>query len=218
MDQVFKALADGSRRQLLDRLNAHNGQSLRELGDGLDMTRQSVSKHLKILEMAKLVTTLLVGREKRHYLNAVPINDIAERWIHRYDQERVRALSGLKRALEETAVDQPKFVYIIYIKTTPERLWQALTDPSFTRRWWEMTYTSEWTVESTMTWERGGVTIADPAQVVLEFEPYHRLVYTWYYYTPDWRACSGTATHSWQPSQGRGGHGLPSPLSPSARW
>src|SRR5579862_1141641 len=114
MDPVFKALADGSRRQLLDRLNAHNGQSLQELCAGLDMARQSVSKHLRILETANLVTTLRVGREKRHYLNAVPINDIAERWIQHYDRDRIRALSDLKRALEEASVDQPKFVYTLY--------------------------------------------------------------------------------------------------------
>ena len=185
MDQVFKALADGSRRRLLDRLNEHNGQSLRELCAGLNMARQSVSKHLLILETANLVTTLRVGREKLHYLNAVPINDIAERWIHRYDQDRIRALSDLKRALEETPMDQPGFVYTIYIKTTPERLWKALTDPGFMRRWWGMTCTSDWQVGSTMTWEREGVTIADPAQVVLESEPYHRLAYTWHTYTPE---------------------------------
>ena len=104
------------------------------------MARQSVSKHLAILEAANLVTTLRQGREKLHYLNAVPINEIAERWINRYDQERVRALSDLKRALEETPMEKPQFVYTTYIRTTPERLWQALTDPAFTRRWWQTTF------------------------------------------------------------------------------
>jgi DNA-binding transcriptional ArsR family regulator len=85
MNAVFKALADPSRRQLLDRLNARNGQNLRELCGDLDMARQSVTKHLTVLEAAGLVTTLRRGREKLHYLNAAPINDIAERWIHRYD-------------------------------------------------------------------------------------------------------------------------------------
>ena len=97
---VFKALADPNRRLLLDRLNARNGQSLRELSEGLDMVRQSVSKHLDILEAANLVTTLRRGREKLHYLNAEPINEIAERWISQYDEQRLRALSDLKRALE----------------------------------------------------------------------------------------------------------------------
>jgi DNA-binding transcriptional ArsR family regulator len=100
LDPVFKALADPSRRQLLDRLNADNGQTLRELCAGLDMARQSVSKHLAILEDAELVVTVRRGREKLHYLNAAPINEIADRWINRYDQARVDALTDLNRALE----------------------------------------------------------------------------------------------------------------------
>src|ERR1700735_242188 len=111
---VFKALADPSRRHLLDRLNARNGQSLRQLSDGINMARQSVSKHLAILEAANLVTTVRQGREKLHYLNAAPINEIGERWINRYDRERVRALSDLKRALEEMPMEKPDFVYTTY--------------------------------------------------------------------------------------------------------
>src|SRR3954469_16821169 len=95
MDDVFRALADPSRRQLLDRLNERNGQTLRELCAGLDMARQSVSKHLATLEAANLVTTVRRGREKLHYLNAAPINEIAERWITQYDKERVHALGDL---------------------------------------------------------------------------------------------------------------------------
>src|ERR1700729_4648121 len=102
MDDVFKALADPSRRRLLDSLNARNGQNLRELCAGLSMARQSVSKHLAVLEAAHLVTTVWRGREKLHYINAEPINAIAERWIHQYDRARVRALADLKTALEET--------------------------------------------------------------------------------------------------------------------
>src|SRR5262252_10279196 len=127
IDEVFKALADTSRRRLLDSLNARNGQTLRELCAGLNMARQSVSKHLAILEAANLVTTVRRGREKLHYLNAAPINEIAERWINRYEQGRVHALADLKKALEDSPVDRPEFVYVNYIKTTPERLWQALT-------------------------------------------------------------------------------------------
>jgi len=191
MDQVFKSLADGSRRRLLDSLNVHNGQSLRALCAGLAMTRQSVSKHLAILGAANLVTTVRVGREKLHYLNAVPINDIAERWINRYDQARVYALSDLKRALEAPPMDKPKFVYTIYINTTPERLWQAITEPTFMRQWWGMTCTSDWAVGSTMTWEYKGVTITDPAQIVLESDPYRRLAYTWITYTPAFAKAHG---------------------------
>lgn len=182
---VFKALADPVRRLLLDRLNHRNGQNLKELSEGLDMARQSVSKHLDILEAANLVTTIREGRLKLHYLNAVPINEIAERWITRYDQGRVRALSDLKRALEEPSMDGPQFVYTTYIRTTPERLWQALTDPTFTSRWWQTTFETDWKVGSTMTWNNHGVVIADPEQVVLEADPYHRLAYRWHTFTPE---------------------------------
>src|SRR5438309_10261198 len=139
MDDVFRALADPSRRQLLDSLNARSGQTLRELCSGLQMARQSVSKHLAMLEAAELVTTVRRGREKLHYLNAAPINEIAERWINRYDQRRIEVLSDFKRALEGSPMDtttKPEFVYTTYIDSTPERVWQALTDPAFTRRYW----------------------------------------------------------------------------------
>ena len=100
MDQVFKALADASRRELLDRLRADNGQTLNELCARLDMTRQAVSKHLRILEEANLVATVKQGREKLHYLNPVPIHDIAERWIRKFERHRLQALSELKKGLE----------------------------------------------------------------------------------------------------------------------
>ena len=187
MVDVFKALADPSRRHLLDRLNARNGQNLRELSEGLDMARQSVSKHLAILEGANLVTTLRQGREKLHYLNAAPINEIAERWINRYDRQRVQALSDLKRALEETSMEQPPFVYTTYIRTTPERLWQALTEPSFTRRWWQTSFETVWEVGSPMIWDNNGIVITDPEQIVLESEPYRRLAYTWHTFTPEFK-------------------------------
>ena len=102
MDLVFKGLADESRRSLLDRLRAHNGQSLNQLCVGLPgMTRQAVSKHLAILEEANLIVVVKRGREKRHYLNPVPIHDIAERWIGKFERSRVDALSQLKQALEK---------------------------------------------------------------------------------------------------------------------
>src|SRR2546429_2989379 len=135
MDEVFKALADPSRRLLLDSLNARNGQNLQELCAGLSMARQSVSKHLAVLEAANLVTTVWRGREKLHYLNAEPINAIADRWITQYDRPRVQALADLKTALEiESMSSSKEFVYTTYIRTTPEKLWQALTDPAFSHR------------------------------------------------------------------------------------
>jgi DNA-binding transcriptional ArsR family regulator len=101
MDEVFKALADASRRSLLDRLHARNGQTLNELCDGLDMTRQAVTKHLAILEAANLVATTRHGREKLHYLNPVPIHEIGERWISKFERGRLAALSDMKRQLEK---------------------------------------------------------------------------------------------------------------------
>ena len=100
MDEVFKALADASRRSLLDRLHARNGQTLNELGDGLAMTRQAVTKHLLLLEAANLVAVVWRGREKLHYLNPVPIHEISERWIGKYERHRLQALSDLKKGLE----------------------------------------------------------------------------------------------------------------------
>jgi uncharacterized protein YndB with AHSA1/START domain len=185
MDEVFRALADPSRRQLLDSLNARNGQTLSELCSGLQMARQSVSKHLAILEAANLVTTVRRGREKLHYLNAAPINEIGERWITHYERERVETLADLKRALEEGPMDRPSFVYTTYIRTTPEQLWQALTDPAFTRRYWNASFETDWKPGSTMTWDMGGITVADPEQVVLESEPYRRLSFTWHTFTPE---------------------------------
>ena len=147
--------------------------------------------HLAVLAEADLVTTVWRGREKLHYLNAAPINAIAERWIDRYARERVHVLADLKRALEQEPMTETAFAYTTYINTTPERLWQALTDPEFTRRYWGVTFVSEWTAGATMTWEENGVTISDPEQVVLESEPGRRLVYTWHTFTPEFGAASG---------------------------
>lgn len=185
MDDVFRALADPTRRQLLDSLQAEQGQSLRELCADLAMARQSVSKHLAILESAGLVTTVRHGREKLHYLNAAPINEIGERWISHYDRARVETLADLKTALEATPMSKPTFVYTTYIRTTPELLWQAITDPAFTSRYWNLSFDTDWKAGSEMVWHNHGVTITDPAQVVLESDPYTRLSYTWHTMTPE---------------------------------
>lgn len=100
MDKVFKALADPGRRKLLDRLHTDNGQTLGELCEHMEMTRQAVTKHLKLLEAANLVVTIWRGREKLHYLNPVPIHEIAERWIGKYERGRLRVLAELKKQLE----------------------------------------------------------------------------------------------------------------------
>ncbi len=136
MDKVFKALADPSRRELLDRLFADNGQTLGQLCERLAMSRQAVTKHLVLLEEANLVATVRRGREKLHYLNPVPIHEIAERWIGKFERGRLQALRlSLKKGLER-AMSKPKFVYVTYIRTTPEKVWAALTDPQTIRTYW----------------------------------------------------------------------------------
>src|SRR5881392_2174551 len=108
MDKVFKALADASRRELLDRLRTENGQTLGQLCAHLDMTRQAATKHLALLEEANLVVVIWRGREKLHYLNPVPIHEIAERWIGKYERHRLQALSDLKKGLEENKKKKEK--------------------------------------------------------------------------------------------------------------
>ena len=186
MDDAFRALADPGRRRLLDSLNARNGQTLRQLCSELDMARQSVSKHLAVLEAANLVTTLRRGREKLHYLNAAPIHEIGQRWITQYDRPRVRALADLKRALEETTpMDKPTFVYTTYISTTPERLWQAITDPEFSRRYMGHALVSDWQKGSTYTWVEPPLEISHADQVILECDPFRRLAFTFHTFVPE---------------------------------
>jgi uncharacterized protein YndB with AHSA1/START domain/biotin operon repressor len=186
MDAIFKALADPNRRLLLDRLRRRDGQSLQELCAGLGMARQSVTKHLAVLEAAGVVTTARRGREKLHYLNTAPINDIADRWISQYHRERVRALADLKRALEEQPMSDTAFVYATYIRTTPEMLWRALTDPAFTMRYWGAGLHSDWKVGSPVLWQSSPEEEPrDLGERVLESEPPRRLSYTWHTYQPE---------------------------------
>jgi uncharacterized protein YndB with AHSA1/START domain/DNA-binding transcriptional ArsR family regulator len=186
MDAVFRALADPSRRELLDRLNDRNGQSLGELCEGLSMARQSVTKHLAVLEAANLVTTVREGRRKLHYLNTAPINDIADRWIGRYDRPRAQALADLKHVLEESPMAETEFVYTTYIKTTPEQLWRALTEPAFTMQYWGNALHSDWQVGSPILRQSGpDGEPEDLGEVVLEADPCRRLAYTWHTFQPE---------------------------------
>src|SRR5215207_6986024 len=125
MDEVFKALADPTRRGLLDELFRRDGQTLSELEGRLPMTRFGVMKHLKVLEEANLLTSKRRGREKLHFLNPVPIRLVHDRWVSKYAEPWAAALTGLKRDIEESIMEK---VFEIYIKTTPERLWEAITD------------------------------------------------------------------------------------------
>jgi DNA-binding transcriptional ArsR family regulator len=121
MDEVFKALADPSRRKLLDELHKSNGQSLGQLCELLDMTRQAVTKHLVILEEANLVAIVWRGREKLHYLNPVPIHEIYGRWISKYERHRLEALSELKKGLEEE-IEKPCNIQNSFTSPTSARL------------------------------------------------------------------------------------------------
>jgi uncharacterized protein YndB with AHSA1/START domain/DNA-binding transcriptional ArsR family regulator len=181
VDKVFKALADPTRRRLLDSLRQDNGQTLGRLCRQLDMARQSASQHLAVLEEANLISTVRRGREKLHYLNPVPIHDIQRRWIAPFDQPRLRALDAIKRHAEEPDMTtyQPTFVYVTYIQSTPQRVWHALTDADLTAEYWGHSNVSDWQVGSP--WEHrriDGSNIADVVGTVIESTPPTRLVMT----------------------------------------
>jgi uncharacterized protein YndB with AHSA1/START domain/DNA-binding transcriptional ArsR family regulator len=177
--EVFKALADPSRRLLLDSLFDADGQTLGELSAQLPgMTRFGVMKHLRILEGARLIATRKVGREKLHYLNPVPIRLMHDRWIGKYAEPWVGALANLKVQLEGTAIDRPRHVFQVYIRTTPERLWQAITDPDFTQRYLHRTRVdSTWRSGDRVTYWQGDEVVVDGS--VVDADPPRRLVTTW---------------------------------------
>jgi uncharacterized protein YndB with AHSA1/START domain/DNA-binding transcriptional ArsR family regulator len=132
-DEVFKALADPSRRKILDLLFQRDGQTLTELESNFTTTRFACMKHLQVLEDAGIITSRKVGREKFHYLNPMPIQLVYDRWVSKYAQPFTRTLAGLKFSLEENDMNgKPSHVYQIFIQTTPEKLWQALTDKKLT--------------------------------------------------------------------------------------
>lgn len=177
MDDVFRALADPHRRALLDRLFERDGQSLGQLQAGQSMTRFGVAKHLRVLEEAGLVTTRRAGRQKLHYLNPVPIRLVHDRWISRYAEPIVSRLSAIKTQLEAPMGVPPRHVYEIFIKTTPERLWQAITDPAETPLYYfGSSVQSDWQAGSKMSYVRDGHQEIDCT--ILEIEPGRRLVHS----------------------------------------
>ncbi|WP_425546600.1 ArsR/SmtB family transcription factor [Amycolatopsis minnesotensis] len=180
LNEVFKALADETRRYLLDRLRERNGQTLGELCEGVGMTRQSATQHLQVLEAANLISAVRRGREKLHYLNPVPLHEIQERWIDKYERPRLRALSTLKNRAEDLMADRPSFVYVTYIESTPEKVWQALTDADLTAEYWGHRNVSAW--QPGAAWEHqrtDGSGIADVAGTVVESAAPAKLVITW---------------------------------------
>jgi uncharacterized protein YndB with AHSA1/START domain len=171
MDAVFRALADPTRRSLLDELFREDGQTLSALEERLPMTRFGVMKHLKLLEEAGLVVTKRRGREKLHFLNPVPIRLVHDRWVSKYAEPWAAGLSDLKRTLEKTM----EKVFEIYIKTTPERLWRAITDTEMRRKYnFGAVVTSDWTRGSRYEGRGGGNLIFEGEN--LEVDPPRRLV------------------------------------------
>jgi len=179
MDDVFKALADPSRRKLLDRLFRRDGQTLSELCERVAMTRFGVMKHLRVLEEADLVVTRRAGREKLHYLNPVPIRLVHDRWVSKYAAPFAAALSQLKSQLEGTAMQNDVQVYQVFIRTTPEKLWQALTDGAITKKYlFSETLHSDWKRGSE--WHSTGPNGSrDVEGTVIESDAPNRLVLTW---------------------------------------
>ena len=178
-DAVFKALADASRRTLLDLLFQQDGRTLLELQTYLPMTRFGTMKHLQILEEAGLVTTHKVGREKHHYLNAVPIQLVYDRWVSKYAQPWTRSLTELKDRLEHsTMTERPARVFEIFIRSTPEQIWQALTDGALTPQYYVgARVESSWTVGAPYSYiTPDGVALISGE--ILEITPPHRLVTT----------------------------------------
>ena len=179
-DRVFKALADQTRRYLLDSLREHDGQTLGELCARVDMARQSATQHLGVLEDANLISTVRRGREKLHYLNPVPLHEIQERWIGRFERPRLRALSDIKRRAEDAMTARPDFVYTTYIQATPEAVWHALTDADTTAAYWGHANVSDWREGSSWAHRRtDGSGVDDVVGTVVESDPPRRLVTTW---------------------------------------
>jgi uncharacterized protein YndB with AHSA1/START domain len=174
MDEVFKALADPTRRGLLDELFREDGQTLSSLEQRVPMTRFGVMKHLKVLEQAGLITTQRRGREKLHFLNPVPIRLVHDRWVSKYAEPWAAMLSGLKRRIEEQTVEK---VFEIYVKTTPERLWQAITDSAMREKYtFGVGISSEWTAGSSYRAVHPGANLAISEGENLEVDPPRRLV------------------------------------------
>ncbi|MEY2516431.1 MAG: hypothetical protein QOJ89_3789 [bacterium] len=215
MDLVFKALADPTRRGLLDELFQRDGQTLSELEERVPMTRFGVMKHLKVLEQAGLVATRKRGREKLHFLNPVPIRLVHDRWVSKYAEPWAATLTGLKRELEEHTmekVDVPHrialspspdgegamAVFEIYIKTTPERLWEAITDPRLRARYsFGVETRSDWTPGSSYNAGVPGI-IDIAAGENLEVDPPHRLVQTFNALWSDDVRAAGTSRVTWE--------------------
>jgi len=195
MDEVFRALADPTRRSLLDELFREDGQTLSALEGRLPMTRFGVMKHLKQLEEAGLVVTRRRGREKLHFLNPVPIRLVHDRWVSKYAEPWVEGLSELKNRLEERV----EKVFEIYIKTTPERLWQAITDPEIRSKYnFGSRLTSDWTPGSRYEMSHPAANGPLGEGENLEVDPPRRLVQSMVALWDDDVKAEGTSRITWE--------------------
>jgi uncharacterized protein YndB with AHSA1/START domain/DNA-binding transcriptional ArsR family regulator len=195
VDEVFKALADPTRRSLLDELFKEDGQTLSALEGRLPMTRFGVMKHLRVLEEAGLVVTRRRGREKLHFLNPVPIRLVHDRWVSKYAEPWAATLSGLKQSLEDRTMEK---IFEIYIKTTPERLWEAITDAELRAKYnFGVGVESDWTPGSTYHARHpAGVDIASGENV--EVDPPKRLVQSFTALWSDDVKAEGTSRVTWE--------------------
>src|SRR5438105_7485235 len=196
MDEVFRALADPTRRSLLDELFQQDGQSLSALEQRLPMTRFGVMKHLRLLEEAGLVVTRRRGREKLHFLNPVPIRLVHDRWVSKYAEPWAATLSGLKHRLEDRTMEK---VFEIYIKTTPERLWEAITDDDMKRKYnFGVGVESEWSAGSHYALVHpalpGGIAEGEN----LEVDPPRKLVQSFNALWSDEVKAEGTSRVTWE--------------------
>ncbi len=195
MDAVFKALADPTRRALLDELFREDGQALAALGERFSMTRFGVMKHLKLLEEAGLVATRRRGRVKLHFLNPVPIRLVHDRWVSKYAEPWSAALSDLKQRLERTM----EKIFEIYIHTTPERLWQAITDPEIRSKYsFGAGMKSDWTPGSSFEFGSQNAPMLLGKGVNIEVDPPRRLVQTMIALWNDAVKSEGTTRVTWE--------------------
>jgi uncharacterized protein YndB with AHSA1/START domain/DNA-binding transcriptional ArsR family regulator len=210
MDAVFRALADPTRRSLLDELFKEDGQTLSALEARLPMTRFGVMKHLKVLEEANLVTTQRRGREKLHFLNPVPIRLVHDRWVSKYAEPWAATLSGLKKSIEEETMEKTQeaglrlaegdtvAVFETFIKSTPERLWEAITDPTMRAKYsFGVETHSDWTPGSDYQASVPGV-IDIAAGENLEVDPPRRLVQSFNALWSDEVKAAGTSRVTWE--------------------
>jgi uncharacterized protein YndB with AHSA1/START domain/DNA-binding transcriptional ArsR family regulator len=194
MDEVFKALADPTRRSLLDALFAQDGQTLGALEARFPISRFGVMKHLAVLESAGLVTTKREGREKRHFLNAVPIRLLYERWVDKYSERWTSTLTTLKASLENTM----EKVFEIYIKTTPERLWEAITNPRMRAKYmFGLNVVSDWTAGSPYRAQTADASLIIEGEN-LEVEPPTRLVQSFCAMWDNEVRAEGTSRVTWE--------------------